>query len=99
MFDYKFTGHKEISDKSEPTGFEQYLLVETDYGERCEAYGLSDDTPLDIDGLLPRVFTDCDISLDRAMCGPNSASIITDGRSPDSVVVWESRDFYFDTSA
>ena len=91
-----FTGHIEITDKSQSTPFEQYILLDMDNEHRCEAYGIDTDTPMDIDALLAEIFPDDTITTDRAMCGPHNATIITDSRTPDSVVVWQSRDFYFD---
>ena len=91
-----FTGHVEITDKTAATPFEQYLYIEQGYGETCRAYGIGDDTPLDIDALLQAAFPEQTISTERSMCGDNYAAIITDNRAPDSVVVWQSTDFYFD---
>jgi len=91
-----FTGHKNITDTSKPTGFEQYLLVETGYGECREAFGLDDDTPLDLDALLSEIYVEHNVTTQRSMCGPDYAAIITDSRAPDSVVVWTSCDFYLE---
>jgi hypothetical protein len=85
---------KEITDQS-VAPFETYLLVSVDYGCVLDAYEIADDTPLDIDAMLTELY-DIDISTERALAGPNNATIITDNRPPDSVVVWESLDFYFD---
>jgi hypothetical protein len=92
----KFTGHKYITDKSRSTGFEQYLLIDTDYGDYSEIFGIDENTPLDLDAMLSQVYAEHGLSVttERAMCGPNYAAIITDGRSPDSVVVWTCADFY-----
>ena len=94
-----FIGHVEITDKSASTGFEQYLLIETDYGDRCEAYGIDEDTIMDLEALLNEVYSSegFSVSMCRSACGSNYAAIITDGRTPDSVVVWESTDFYLDS--
>lgn len=91
-----FTGHKEITDKSVETGFETYLLLETGYGDQCEAYEIDEDTPLDLEALVSEVYSECDISFQHPpLCGsmPNYAAIITDGRTPDSVVVWQHANF------
>jgi len=91
-----FTGHLEIIDKSAPMPFNQYLLIESDNGYRCEAYGFDDDTVMDIDAMLEHVYADFTVTTDRPMCGPNYAAIITDNRTPDSVVVWTHCDFFLD---
>lgn len=90
----KFTGHIEITDLKKETGFEQYLLLQTDY-DYYQAFGLDDDTPLDIDMLLREIYPEDKVCTEPSMCGPHNARIITDGRLPNSPVVWESKDFYF----
>lgn len=72
--------------------YEQYLLV-TDGGE-TRAYPIADDEPLDLEAQLTALYPDCELELTRAMGGPSYAAIITDGRPPNSVVVWQSGDFY-----
>ena len=91
-----FTGHKYITDKSQETGFQQYLLIDTDY--QVEAYGFDDNTQMDLESMLNEIYgMEHDVALQRpSLCGPNYAAIITDGRTPDSVIVWESADFYLD---
>ena len=90
----KFTGHVEISDLAEPTGFVHYLLVSIDGGGRAEAYGFADDTLMDIDEMLREVFGDFEVETCQPMGGANYAAIILDGRTPDTCIVWQSRDFY-----
>ena len=94
-----FTGHKYITDKSESTGFEQYLLIDSDNGFNVEVYGIDADTPMDLETLLNEVYREhgFTVSIERAMGGANYASIITDSQTPDSVVVWTSCDFYLDS--
>jgi len=89
-----FTDHIEITDKSTSTGFDQYLLIDSDNGFNCEAYAFDDQTPMDIETMLQEVYSEHEVSLSPAMGGPNYAAIITDGRTPDSVVVWQHTDFY-----
>ena len=89
-----FNGHKTIEDMSAPTGFEQYLLIESDNGYNVEAYGFDDDVIMDIDAMLSAVFPDCTVEATQPCGGSNYAAIITDSRLPESVVVWTSADFY-----
>ena len=93
-----FTGHKEIDDKElDIAPFEQYLFISTDYERRFEAYEIDDNAPLDVETLVSEVYKhEGSVSFDNAMCGPNYAAIITDNRPPNSVVVWQHIDFYFE---
>jgi hypothetical protein len=90
-----FTGHTEITDY-DTAPFETYLLIESDNGHNREAYGIDDDTPLDLGQLLRAAFPDVNVSICPQNGGENYAAIITDGRPPNSAVVWTSCDFYFD---
>ncbi len=96
-----FTGHKEITNFSEPTGFEQYLLVSFETDGRHDAYGFDANTPMDLEAMLQAVFEQDGLTVEteRQSGGSNYAAIITDGRTPDSVVVWESCDFYLSGAA
>ena len=94
-----FTGHKYIENRSESTGFKQYLIIccdNTDPEYCCEVYGIDDDAPLDIDAMLAEVYPDASITTTPAIGGSQYAAIITDSRAPDSVIVWDSCDFYLE---
>ena len=91
-----FTGHQYITDMSETLPFDQYLLIESDYGHSIEAYGFDDNEPMDLDAMLSEVYSDFNVSTYPQNGGTNYAAIITDNRSPDSGVVWTSCDFYLD---
>ena len=88
-----FTGTVEVTDQSVPTGFEQYLYLETDGGARCEAWGIDDNTPMDLEMLLTRIYG-YSIDIEPEAGGRDYAAIITNGRAPNSSVVWQSCNFY-----
>ena len=75
-----FTGHKYITDKSRETGFDTYLLIDTDYGDRSEVFGIDENTPLDIETLVREAYREYGgVSFQYPPNGgPNYAAIITD---------------------
>ena len=91
----------DLNDR-DPAPFEQYLLITESATGRRTAMEINDTEPLDIEQLIKRfVATAFGGELTVANIFPNSpddwhAAIITDRRDPDSVVVWESADFYLE---
>jgi hypothetical protein len=82
--------------------FEQYLLVTEVFTGRRTAMEISDTEPLDLERLIKR-FVDTafggELTVANIFPSPNNydvwhASIITDRRDPDSVVIWENAYFY-----
>lgn len=83
--------------------FDSYLLVQDDVDSCCEAMEILPDDTLDIDTLLRRFLTlrltdwEADgwkLETLPSCGGSRYAAIYTDGRAPDSPIVWATRDFY-----
>ena len=75
-----------------------YLYIESDNGFSLQAYDIDENAPLDLLTLLQEVFPDCLVAIEtRCVTGsPNYAAIITDGKTPESAIVWSSCDFFLD---
>jgi hypothetical protein len=77
--------------------FECYLLVQE---QNCPLYAFELLDTLDIEEALPKaleqLYDGYSINVEtwQDMGGSNWASVITDNRPTDSVVVWSSRNFY-----
>lgn len=86
-----FTKH--VLDPQTAPG-DTYLLL--DWTTHKDAYVLSDDCTLDLDALVKAALPDCVVEVANTTigCGTCYASIITDGREPDSVVVWDASDVF-----
>jgi len=63
-----------------------------------ECFGVDDDAELDLLTLLNAAYSDCTIELSNTNYSTPHAAIITDGNPIDSVVVWQSSDFFIDPS-
>ncbi len=83
----------------DPAPFDAYLLVKEQDNPGYVAFQVLD--LLDIEELLQKalevLYYGYDVQLEtcRQYGGSNYACIITDSRPTDSVVVWDSCDFYF----
>ena len=83
----------------EPAPFDCYLLVEEQGVPGYMAFEALD--LLDIDELLQKalesIYYGYEVKLEtcKQNGGSNYACIITDGRNTDSVIVWDSCDFYY----
>jgi len=80
---------------------DQYLHITHCQSGETHIVPLDEDTPLDIDALVDKWIeqTYCgelerDGELTPGLDGEYYAAIYTDGRSPESVVVWSSGGFY-----
>ena len=89
----------DLNDR-DPAPFEQYLLITESATGRRTAMEISSRQQLDIERLIKR-FVDTAFGgeliatgIDDSPDGDFYASIITDRRDPDSVVVWDSAAFY-----
>ncbi len=85
----------------DPAPFDAYLLVYEQNGFGYGAFEILPTEGLDIEVLLQKalevLYYGYDVQLEtcKQNGGSNYACIITDSRPTDSVVVWDSCDFYF----
>jgi|SRR6185436_4998012 len=80
---------------------DQYLFVEECASGQKYIVPISDETPLDLESLIDSWISNQyggefmrDGAIMPKLAGDYYATIITDGRPPDSVVVWQSGGFY-----
>jgi hypothetical protein len=89
------TGHKKVNHDDEVAPFDNYLLVDTN-DTQLDAYGITDDAPLDIETLLNEVYgDDADVEVYDHNFTSINACIKTDGNSPADCRCWASSDFGF----
>lgn len=90
-----FSGHK-TDLKWEDCPFEDYLFIHRGVDGTKEAYGLKDDSPLNLGKLLQAVYPDFTVTTVPESGGSDYAAIITNGRPCNSVLVWNSCNFYLE---